>query len=123
MKYIFFSRIVVFLLLSLMALSACQPANTPTSGEPMPTAAPTNETDTPPSDYRKAISKKTPWSKICKLTCGISPLQVHVILSGNLPDGCTTIVKSEYKKSKMTPPLRFVNLYTQRPKIWFVRKL
>jgi inhibitor of cysteine peptidase len=41
------------------------------------------------------------------------PLQIHAILKGNLPDGCTTIQRHEVKREGN---LFTINIFTQRPK-------
>lgn len=41
------------------------------------------------------------------------PLQVHAVVSGQLPDGCTTIRSTESEKANSTFEVR---IYTQRPK-------
>jgi inhibitor of cysteine peptidase len=41
------------------------------------------------------------------------PLQIHAVVKGNLPDGCTTIQRHEVKREGN---LFTINIFTQRPK-------
>lgn len=104
----FWKLMLIFTVLSL-ALTACAASTssgdgTVSSDQPPPI----DSTPLPPGD----LQEKALVENIELLTLESFPVQIKAVVSGNLPDGCTSIAKSESIRDGNT---FIIHLYTSRP--------
>jgi len=97
---------------AIVVFSACAPKEPQDWNEPVSsddTVAPTATLDE--SEYELGENAIVESVEIIFLES--FPLQVHAVILGNLPDGCTTVRSAESKQVNSTFEVR---IYTQRPK-------
>ena len=103
----------ILLVLTAIFLSACLKVNPPGSND-----QPVSSSDTPvpteaanPNDF--VFGEATYIESVDTVFLESFPLQVHAVIKGNLPDGCTTIQRHEVKREGNT---FLILIFTQRPK-------
>lgn len=80
------------LALLLVLLAACGSAGDPVVTEPLPTAMPTDTTQTAPTETPELVVGNEAYVETVQVLIMESmPVQVAVEITGNLPDGCTSI--------------------------------
>ncbi len=69
------------------------------------------------SDEERALFKEAAYvDEILLLTLESFPVQLHAVLKGNLPDGCTRI--AEIAVEKHADDIFEIHVYTLRPEAW-----